>query len=152
MGWSYSHNPSSSAKDEVRFLVGDTKISQPLLEDEEITYLLKQYNNYPLNAAARGCEMIIAKFSRMADETVGQVSKSYSQIAAQYRLLMNDLRNRIGLEGARPYAGGISRLDKEDHKQNRDLVKPDFTKHQFENRQFAPWTPDPLDEYLDGEI
>jgi hypothetical protein len=142
MSWNYSHNPSNSAKDEVRFLIGDTNSKDPLLHDEEIEYLLKKYNNYPLNAAQRGCEMVVAKFSRLADETVGSVSKSFSQKATAYRNLGNDLRLRIGIEGSKPYAGGISVSDKEMNNLNTDLVNPEFTKHQFENTQVAPWTSD----------
>jgi hypothetical protein len=152
MSWNYSFNPESSAKDEVRFLVGDTNSKQPLLQDEEITYLLNKYNNYPLNASVRACEMIIAKFSRMADETVGSVSKSFSQMATAYFKTMEMLRTRIGLEGARPYAGGISKSDKQINRQNEDLVEPDFKKHQFENEQLAPWTSETEhEEYLDNE-
>jgi hypothetical protein len=146
MAWNYSHNPSNSAKDEVRFLIGDTNERDPLLHDEEILYLLKLYNQYPLNSAARGCEMIIAKFSRLADETVGSVSKSF-------RALMLDLRLRIGLEGAKPYAGGISALDKQANVEDSDKVKATFTKHQFENKQVAPWTSQSqLEEFKDNQL
>lgn len=140
MSWNYSFNPENSAKDEVRFLIGDTNIKDQLLQDEEIQYLLKKHNNYPLNAAIRACEAVISKFSRLADETVGSVSKSFSQKAQSYFKTMEMLRTRVALEGARPYAGGISVSDKQTNTQNEDLVNPDFKKHQFENQQLAPWT------------
>ena len=153
MAWSYSFNPDESAKDEVRFIIGDTNSNDPLLQDEEILYLLKKYNNYPLNASLRACEMVISKFARMADQTVGSVSQSYSQKAKGYRDLMNDLRLRIGLEGAKPYAGGISKSDKKTNMANDDRVKPDFEKHQFDNYQFAPWTSqNELEEFLQNEL
>lgn len=153
MSWSYSFNPDNSAKDQVRFFIGDTNESDKLLHDEEILYLLKLYNNFPLNASLRACEMIIAKFSRMADQSVGSVSMSYSQKSKAYRDLMNDLRLRIGIEGARPYAGGISTFDKQTNNQNSDLSEPIFTKHQFENKQVAPWTSESqLGEFLNNKI
>jgi hypothetical protein len=140
MSWTYSHNPSNSAKDEVRFLIGDTSENDPLLHDEEIIYLLNQYNQYPLNASIEACERVIAKFSRLSDESVGSVSKSFSQKADGYSKLRDMLRNRMAINGSRPYAGGISVLDKQANTDNISLEDPTFTKHQFENKQLAPWT------------
>jgi hypothetical protein len=152
MSWSYSHNPANSPKDHVRFLLGDTDSKQPLLQDEEIQYVLLEFPNAK-NAALSCCDFIVAKFSRMADQTVGSVSKSYSQMSSQYRKFKEDLRTRIGVEDCTPYAGGISRSDKHTIRQNTDRVKPDFEKHQFENDQIAPWTSQTeLDEFLELEI
>ena len=153
MSWSYSFNPASSAKDELRFRVGDTNSKDPLLHDEEINFLLKKYNNFVLNAALEACETIISKFSRLADETVGSVSKSFSQKAQAYFKTMEMIRTRIALDGARPYAGGISVSDKQTNQQNTDLTKPVFEKHQFENQQMAPWTSETeMDEFLKNEL
>ena len=82
MGWTYGGDPSASAKDAVRFLVGDTDSTDQLLQDGEITYLLSQYNNAPLNAAIRACETIMAKFARMADET----APTDAQVVGHFRL------------------------------------------------------------------
>ena len=43
MSWSYSGNPKDSPIDEVRFLVGDTNKNEPILQDEEIQYLIDEY-------------------------------------------------------------------------------------------------------------
>lgn len=43
MSWSYSGNPKESPIDEVRFLVGDTNKNEPILQDEEIQYLIDEY-------------------------------------------------------------------------------------------------------------
>lgn len=45
MSFSYSNNPSGSKLDECRFLIGDTDSSQPILQDEEITYLINTYGS-----------------------------------------------------------------------------------------------------------
>ena len=148
MTWTYSFNPSNSAKDEVRFYTGDTRCQDPLLHDEEIEYLLKKYNNFPLNASIEACERIIAQFSRLADESVGSVSKSFSQKAASYFKTMEMLRTRMALNGAKPFAGGISNSDKQTRANDNDRVKPVFEKHQFENYQVAPWTSETeMDEF-----
>lgn len=42
MSWSYSGDPTSSALDECRFLIGDTNESAPIMQDEEIQYIISQ--------------------------------------------------------------------------------------------------------------
>jgi hypothetical protein len=140
MPFSYSGNPASSAKDQVRFLIGDTDKCDVLLQDGEINWLLTQYNNTPMNAAIRACETIISKFSRQADEAVGQVKISFSQRAKSYQTTLTILRSRLAMEDCRPYAGGISIADKMIVAMNTDRVRPDFTRHMMENDLIAPWT------------
>lgn len=137
--FSYSGNPGHSTKDLVRFLIGDTDSSEWLLQDEEITYLLSLYNGAAANAAIRACEMIIAKFSRLADESAGQVSISFSQKSNSYRSMLGTLRTRLATDDCKPSAGGISVSGKMIVEQNNDRVKPDFTKHMMENKEIAPW-------------
>lgn len=136
----YSGDPTSSKKDEVRFLIGDTDSTEFLLQDGEINYLLGLYNDTAIPAAIRGCETIMAKFSRMADEQVGQVKISYSQKAKAYAVMLGQLRQRLAIENCAPYAGGISKVDKSSNDLNANRVKPDFSKHMMENEQIAPWT------------
>lgn len=140
MVWQYSGNPGYSAKDQVRFLIGDTDSKDPLLLDAEIVWVLSQYNNSPMNAAIRCCETIIAKFSRLADEQVGQVRIDFHQKAEAYTKMLTVLKSRLATEDAAFYAGGISVSDKQTQELNSDRVRPDFTKHMMENEQIAPWT------------
>lgn len=44
MSWTYSGDPSKSQKDAARFAIGDTDSAKPLLQDEEITYLINESN------------------------------------------------------------------------------------------------------------
>lgn len=148
--WNYSGDPDSSAKDQVRFLIGDTDSKDKLLNDAEIRYLLKLYNQFPMNAAIRACEVIIAKFSRLADETVGQVRITFSQKAKAYATLRAQLQERLAIEGATPFAGGISKTQKQSNEYDEDRVRPDFSKHMMENHQVAPWTSQPYDLWLRG--
>ena len=141
MAWTYSGNPGDSAKDLVRFLIGDTDNCDQLLQDGEIEWLLSQYNEVgAMNAAIRGCEVIAAKFSRMCDEAVGAVKITYSQKAKAYRDMRDDLTNRLATEDMQPFAGGISISQVKQVNQNTDRVRPDFTKHMMENEQISPWT------------
>lgn len=151
MSWTYSGDPGSSPKDTVRFLIQDTNDCDQLLQDGEIQWVLKQYNLAPMNAAIRCCEVIISKFSRLADESVGQVKISFSQKAKAFQYVLNMLRSRLAMEDATPYAGGISVSDKQIQDQNTDRVRPDFTKHMMENRQIAPWTSQNQEFWLNFE-
>ena len=45
MTWSYTGSPSSSKIDECRFLIGDTDKSAPIMQDEEIQYLIDSAND-----------------------------------------------------------------------------------------------------------
>lgn len=94
MAWSYSGDPSTSPKDEVRFLIGDTSEDDPLLQDGEIAYLLDQCGGSALAAAVAACEGIVAKLSREADMSSGATSISASQRRAHYEGLLAQLQRR----------------------------------------------------------
>lgn len=44
MTWTYSGDPSKSDLDRYRFLISDTIETDPVLQDEEINYLLAEYS------------------------------------------------------------------------------------------------------------
>lgn len=45
MSWSYSGDPTTSAIDRYRFLVGDTDPDAPIMQDEEIQFLADEAGN-----------------------------------------------------------------------------------------------------------
>ena len=45
MSWTYSGNPANSQVDECRFLLGDTNESAPIMQDEEIQYIIDTYGS-----------------------------------------------------------------------------------------------------------
>lgn len=110
-----------------------------LLQDGEINFVLSQYNNAPLNAAIPCVYAIIAKLSKLADESVGQVRVSYNQKAKAFRTLIQDLRNRIAANDIMPYAGGVWLADQIAVSADSSLVRPDFTKHMQQNRDEGGW-------------
>jgi hypothetical protein len=114
--WTYSGDPSSSAKDEIRFLVGDTDENIPEVSDEEIAYIVTMhadpgvgYGNY--TAAAVLAQAIAAKYAKKADKSVGGLSIQYKQKYDNYVALAETLRGyaRTGPTGAivgAPLLGG----------------------------------------------
>lgn len=132
MAFSYSGDPRNSDKDKVRFLIGDTDANCPLLQDAEVLYLLEDQGT-ALAASVAAALAIAAKYSRMSDESVGDVSKSYSQRSEQFRKLSVDLRRRNAEKAVCPFVGGISEVDKESIQQNTDSVPSVFSKNLHNN-------------------
>ena len=133
MKFSYSGDPRNSDKDKVRFLVGDTSATSPLLQDPEINYLLETEGT-ALSAAVAAAIGIAAKFARLMDESVGDVSKSYSQRHEHYLKLATSLRQRRAEKSVCPFAGGISESDNQITETDPDSIKPSFTRDLHDNR------------------
>lgn len=113
MAWTYSGNPGASNNDAVRFRLGDTDLTRPLLSDEEIAYLLTSTSNSILQAAALGARQLAARFGRMPNVSIDGFNVDYAAMARQFNDLADGLENedkRSG-DGVLGYAGGISNAD-----------------------------------------
>jgi hypothetical protein len=64
-------------KDWVRFLCGDRDVAAAKLQDEEITALLVEERNKYL-AAARACDLILARSGGLVTKQVGDLKLEYS--------------------------------------------------------------------------
>lgn len=91
MTFTYSGDPSSSPRNEVRFLLADTDSTDPLLSDEEIDYALAKAEGDVYQTAHDCAYAISAKFVRRADtsKSVGDLSLSvsYGNRAEEFRKL-----------------------------------------------------------------
>ena len=79
MAWTY--NPAllaTSSLFQVRFLIGDTDSSDPLLTDEEINFLLVKFVSADATAIA-SCENLSAKYARQVDTHLGPSTIRASQ-------------------------------------------------------------------------
>jgi hypothetical protein len=107
MTFTYSGNPAASDKDAVRFLLNDTtEANETNISDEEINYLLAQWENV-YEAARAGAEHLAATYAQLADtsKSVGDISisKTYSNQAAQYHTLAQSLyQQRLRKSGPIP--------------------------------------------------
>lgn len=122
MVWIYTGDPQGDPVDEVHLLAGDTDGTDPLLQNEEIEYLLSLYpkpaGKPAYLAAAAACDAIAAKFARRAQRSVGSLSiaaqqqyEHYVQEAARLRNAFatdgkGDLRGFRGIVPAAPRLGG----------------------------------------------
>jgi len=122
--FTYSGDPANSPRDAVRFLVGDTNLLRPLLDDREIDYAIAQNPN-PNLAAALLSEHLFGKFAAQADITVGPVSKSFSKAAELMKAKADQLRAEA-CRNARPSFPAIAVSSKRVLEENTDLTKPSF--------------------------
>lgn len=111
---------------QVRTLIADTNNKDALLWDEQINFAVAQRINI-YSAAADCCRQIAAKYSRDVDITEGLLHKSYSARQRAFAARAEELDQRARIAGSGlPYAGGISRMDKQLQNQNSDRVVPQF--------------------------
>lgn len=69
MSWTYSGDPSTSQLDEIRFIIGDTNVNAPIMQNEEIEYLIAEYG------AARNT-LLYQVFSRTATLFARDIKRS----------------------------------------------------------------------------
>jgi len=128
MKWTYSGDPATSSLDETRFLIGDTEKEKPQVSDDEVFWAIQKAENDTTGAAVLLCQHLARKYSRLADCSVGDVSRSCSQIAKAYKDRADELTSdsqQIGM--ALPSFGGLSLGEKTALSENTDAVQPAFS-------------------------
>lgn len=102
----------SSPLDEVRHLIGDTDIDEPLFSDAEIMYEIGKASDSVTVAARACCRAMMARYARMADTSELDLSVKASQLYDHAKDLLNTLQHSSGGSlDVLPYAGGISNAD-----------------------------------------
>jgi hypothetical protein len=130
VAWTYSENPSSSNKDFVRWQIGDTDSSDQKLQDGEINGALTLYGN-KFKAAAECCRAIAAKLARKVSSAVGDLRAELQQEREAYMELADQFELGLG-KRVKPFAGGISRSQKEAVQDDTDRVTPWASRNQFD--------------------
>lgn len=113
----------SVVKDQVRFLIGDTREGAQQLQDEEVLFAIGQRASI-YGAAATCCMNLAAGFARDADSAQGPLHTALSQKSRSYAAMAARYENRASVSPG--YAGGISVTDKVQQEQNPDRVPPNF--------------------------
>lgn len=134
MTWTYTGDPSSSTKDEVRFLVGDTDADNQLVQDEEITYALSAEAS-TMRAAVRVARAIASYYARSTEKQVGDLKIKAGEIYKNYLKIVESLEQEAAgsIPGAMPFAGGISKAQKYTQESDTDRVEPSFSKGMMDN-------------------
>ena len=113
MTTSYSGDPAASEKDAVRFLLGDTDMTEALVSDEEISYAIAKWAliiDSPEYVAANLADNIAARYAREASLAADGVNVNLGVVAQQFRELAASLRQQHKnlLVGGSPDVGGIT--------------------------------------------
>jgi len=134
MTWSYDPSTlATNTTNQVRFLVGDTEETDPLVQNEEIVFALSQRSSI-YGAASIVCRTIAAKFSRLADTVDRDLRDALSSKAKAYAMRAQEYDTQAkGRSGVMPYAGGISIADKVAQELNLDRVPPSFNREMDTN-------------------
>lgn len=130
MTWTYSGNPGSSDLNQLRFRIQDTNTLDQQLTDEELSWLLTSEGTVN-SAAAAALRILLAKYSRLANKRVGDLSIDYTPIIRNYQSLLDAIVADAAVQDAMPFAGGISVSGKQALEQDTDRVTPAFGREQF---------------------
>jgi hypothetical protein len=125
--WTYDVTKlSTSGKDALRLMIGDTFSVRQQMQDEEIVYFLSARSTL-YGAAAECCRTLATRFSSSVDQQAGTTKIAYSQMGKAYQAKALQFEARAAMSGAAmPYAGGISITDKMMQELNMDRVQPNF--------------------------
>lgn len=126
MSFSYG-GASSGPIGQVRFTIGDTVEATSRITDEDIAYLLEQTGGSVAQASRLAVESIIATLSNLCDQSVGSVSKSFSQQRDGWKQTLALLKSRSAYAGGRPLVGGISRAQEQLQASDSDTIPSKFT-------------------------
>ena len=128
--WSYSPSLQTD-KDRLRLTIGDTDSNAQQFQDTELTYIL-QTEGTVTAAAIKCCDLLVAKYARYVDQSVGRVKYSYQQLFDHYIKLKEQLEKASLKDGVAIYAGGISKTEKNTQRDDTDRVKSAFRRDIFE--------------------
>jgi hypothetical protein len=88
--YTYTFSPSTNFIDQLRLMLGDTgdgnpSVSTCIFADEELNYFETEGHGNAHLSAHHACVAAAAKYSKLADKTLGPMSIQYSQIAAAFK-------------------------------------------------------------------
>lgn len=133
MAWTYSGDPSEDSLSAIRFLIGDTVSTEPLVSDEEIEWALSQKENNVYSATALVARALAARFATLADEEIGPLKFKYVERAKNYGKIAAGFEQREGkYQSLNVFGGGIFVSDRDSNAANTSIVQPSLYKGQFD--------------------
>ena len=132
----FSYTPGGTTTlDDIRVLIGDVDANantEQRLEDEEIARLVSLEGPNVYAAAAAACETLAAKFLRKPEGLQGGNDRVMpTDRVTHLRRRARELRARAE-SGAVPYAGGLSKSERETALADTDRITPAFSRGQLD--------------------
>lgn len=99
MSWNYSGNPASSPVDELRFVIGDTNSAEPIMQDEELQYLITEYGKNRNMLMYQAFVRTATLFARDIKRSLGPQSEDPTERLKFYRDQANDYKAKLNVAG-----------------------------------------------------
>ena len=99
MSWSYYGNPASSEMDELRFIIGDTNISEPIMQDEELEYLITKYGSNRNLLMYQAFTRAATLFARDIKRSLGPQSEDPTERLKYFRDQANAYKAKLAIAG-----------------------------------------------------
>ena len=102
MSFSYSGDPSKSALDAARFLIGDTQEDSPIMQDEEILYIIDTYGEGTNTCKYQLFNRAATLFARDIKRSLGPQSEDPTSRLEYYAEQANYYKNLVATGGVSP--------------------------------------------------
>lgn len=102
--------------------------SKEVISDDLLDALLVEEQENFFGAASRAAEIISRVYAQKADESLGDYSVNYSRMAKRWGELADELQEKSSALSAKPFIGGISRMDKQRRKDAADRPTEYFSR------------------------
>lgn len=100
MSFTYSGNPADSPLDAARFLIGDTDENAPIMQDEEISYIIDTYGGFDTNTAKYQLfNRAATLFARDIKRTLGPQSEDPTERLKFYKEQADHYKNLVAFGG-----------------------------------------------------
>ena len=99
MSWTYSGNPADSKLDEYRFLIGDTNEDEPIMQDEEIQYIIDTYGSNENQVKYQLFNRVATLFARDIKRTLGPQSEDPTERLNFYKQQAKAYKAKIAAAG-----------------------------------------------------
>ena len=104
MTWTYSGDPSLSELDSYRFKIGDTISTEPVLQNEEILYVLNTYTNESLRLY-KLYEAMYLYFIRGVKKALGPQQEDPTGRQQRAKEYLDDFKKRRAMLGSPTLTG-----------------------------------------------
>jgi len=105
MSWNYSGNPVDSELDRYRFLIGDTDASAPIMQDEEIQFLIDEYGSDHNRLMYHLFKQVATRFARDIKRRLGPQSEDPTERLRYFQAKVDEyaaLLQAAGISMKRP--------------------------------------------------
>lgn len=99
MSWTYSGNPANNQIDECRFLLGDTNESEPIMQDEEIQYIIDMYEGNKNQVLYQLFSRAATIFARDIKRSLGPQSEDPTERLKYFKEKAEEYKSKISSAG-----------------------------------------------------